>query len=334
MNCLVTGGAGFIGSHIVDQLIGSGHSVTVIDDLSGGYLSNINEKAKLIQKDLTALKADDPILKDIEIIYHLAAFPAEGLSVFTPEYVTQRNLTAFIKLLTASINNQVKTFSFASSMSVYGNNPNCPFDETHPRNPTDPYGICKASCERYLEIYGVEYNFNYNIIRPHNVYGIRQNLNDPYRNVIGIWINRILNGKNPIIYGDGEQLRAFSYIQDVASCMAESVFIEDSFGEIINLGGAKPYRIVDVCYSVIDAFKLDIEPLFYPPRPMEVKNAYCTTEKSEKILGYKESKNLEEGISEMVAWAKTLPKPKFKYLSNKTYEITEHMPKTWLNREM
>lgn len=334
MKCLVTGGAGFIGSHVADCLIDDGHEITIIDNLFGGYLENVNPKAKFVKKDLIDLDPNDVLLKGIDVVYHIAAFPAEGLSLFVPFQIFQKNLMSFLRLLAACINNDVKTIVFTSSMAVYGENQEYPFDESLPRNPTDPYGVSKAVSEQFLEIYSEEYGFNYVILRPHNVYGIRQNLNDPYRNVLGIWINRLLNAKQPVIYGDGEQTRAFSHVSDMARCTADSAFNEKCYGEIINIGGAEPYKINDACKFLMDAFGVDMEPQYYPDRPREVRHAYCTTEKSARLLGFNESKELKVGLKEMVEWAKTLPEQKFKYLDEKTYEITKKMPETWLKKTM
>ncbi|MHA1150295.1 MAG: NAD-dependent epimerase/dehydratase family protein [Promethearchaeota archaeon] len=332
MKILVTGGAGFIGSYVVDILIKQNHEILIIDDLSGGNRENINPNAKFIHKNL--IDVNKRLLEDVEIIYHLAAFPAEGLSTFMPFYTSQNNYMAFLKLLVAAINSDVKTIVFTSSMAVYGNNLKVPFQETFPRNPVDPYGIAKAMCEQVLENYSREFGFNYVILRPHNVYGIRQNLCDPYRNVIGIWINRILNGKQPIIYGDGKQTRAFTYIDDITSCIVNSGTNKNCFGENINLGSKRPYSIIEACEIVIKAFGINIKPIFNPARPLEVKHAYCSIEKSQKLLGFEEKTPLKEGINKMVSWAKAQPLPKFKYFKDSDYEITKKFPKTWKDKQL
>lgn len=327
MRCAVTGGAGFIGSHVTDILINEGHEVTIIDDLSGGFKKNIHPKAAFIKKDLIHLEPND--LKNVDIVYHLAAHAAEGLSFFVPFYNAQKNYLSFIKLLTECINNNVSKIIFTSSMSVYGYNPKLPFDENQPRNPCDPYGIAKASIERMLEIYSNEFKLHYVIIRPHNVYGIKQNIYDPYRNVIGIWINRLMHNKPPIIYGDGEQVRAFSYIDDIAKYIVKSGFTEKAYGEIINLGSSNLRTINEVCKIVIDAFGKDVSPIYYPPRIGEVKYAYTTTVKSKKILDFKESTSIQDGIKKYISWAIKLPQSSFQYLNEDIYEILKKMPTTW-----
>ena len=332
--CLVTGGAGFIGSHLVDYLINEGHEVVVIDDLSSGYIENVNKKAKLIKKDLIEIDLKGNLLRDIDIVYHFAAFPAEGLSLFMPYYTAQKNYMAFLKLLTSCINYKLKTFVFASSVAVYGNNPKVPFDESCPRMPVDPYGVSKAICEQLLEIYGEEYGFNYVILRLHNVYGIRQNLADPYRNVLGIWINMILNGRAPFIYGDGDQTRALTYIDDIVPYIAKSAFAENCYKEVINLGGGIAYKLKDVCQMLLDTLGVKLNPIHLPPRPKEVKHAYCTTEKSIALLGFKESVTLESGIKKMVNWAKNITVPKFRYIDERLYELKQNMPRNWLDKQM
>src|SRR5438132_3416407 len=232
---LVTGGAGFMGSWLVDELIKRGHEVVSADNLLGGSEANVNPDSKFVKADLRRQNDVKPLVKDVDIIFHLAAYAAEGQSIFSPVAINEINIAPMNNLLVEAVNNNVERFIFTSSMAVYGEQ-KPPFDEKAPRKPEDPYGAAKSYCENMLEIFARIHRFEQVIIRPHNVYGPRQNVADPYRNVLGIWINRILRRKPPIIYGDGKQSRAFSYIEDVTPAIANAGFTSKAKGQIINVG--------------------------------------------------------------------------------------------------
>lgn len=325
---LVTGGAGFMGSWLVDELLKRGHSVVSVDDLSGGSLSNVNKNCKFIKMDLRDTEKVEKIVKEerIEIIYHLAAYAAEGQSIFSPIQINDINIKAMNNLLVATVNKDVKRFVFTSSMAVYGNQ-RPPFNEEMSRIPEDPYGCGKAYCERMLEIFSKIYGFEYTILRPHNVYGPRQNISDPYRNVLGIWINMIMRGKPPYIYGDGEQTRAFSFIADVTPPVANAGLHNKANGHIINVGSDEVVIINKACRIVLDIMDSNLEPIYLEERPGEVKHAYCTTEKSEKLLDYKSKTKLKDGIQKMVEWAKKVGPQKPTY--RLSLEITKKVPKVW-----
>src|SRR3989338_558450 len=245
MRILVTGAAGFMGSHLVDALVAMGHEVHGADDLSGGSMRNVNEKSffkkiDLRERDLTA-KYVESIRP--EMIFHLAADATEGRSQFTPLQCTERNYLAHLNTLIPAVRcGSLKKLVLTSSMSVYGAQ-KTPFSEDMPRLPEDVYGVAKASMERSTEILSEVHGFDYVIIRPHNVYGARQNLADPYRNVIGIFINCLLNNKNFYIYGDGEQKRAFSYIEDFTPYIVRAGFLKEAEGEIFNIGPVEEITI-------------------------------------------------------------------------------------------
>lgn len=325
---LVTGGAGFMGSWLVDELLKRGHSVVSIDDLSGGFSVNVNKNCKFVKMDLRDTKKVMKIVEDedVEIIYHLAAYAAEGQSIFSPIQINDINITPMNNLLVATVNADVEKFVFTSSMAVYGNQ-KPPFSEDMPRMPEDPYGCGKAYCERMLEIFSEVYGFDYTILRAHNVYGPRQNISDPYRNVLGIWINRIMWGKPPCIYGGGEQTRAFSYIEDVTPVVANAGLCKKSNGHIINVGSGEVVAINGACKIVLEAMDSDLEPIHLEKRPSEVKHAYCTTKKSEELLDYKTTHRLKDGIKKMVEWAKKVGPQKPTY--RLPLEITKKAPRAW-----
>ncbi len=335
MKILVTGAAGFMGSHLVDRLVELNYEVYGIDDLSGGYLENIHPKSVFLKLDLRDREKTERNLKRIKpkIIFHLAADATEGRSQFTPINCTQRNYSAYLNLLVPAIGNGLIKMVLISSMSVYGSQ-KPPFSEKMQRKPDDIYGISKASMERSTEILSKVYDFKYSIIRPHNVYGPRQNLADPYRNVIAIFINCLMNNKHFYIYGDGEQKRAFSYIDDVTPYIIKAAFLKGAEGEVFNIGPTEEFSINHLAHIVLKNFFQDkkvpnnLKPVYLPERPMEVRNAWCTANKAKKILGYRTTVSLEQGIAMMMDWARKTGAKKFRYLSD--FEIlSKKAPKTW-----
>lgn len=328
---LVTGGAGFIGSWLVDELLKRDHYVVCIDDLSGGFLSNINKDCKFIKVDLRNTDQVATIVndEDIDIIYHLAAYAAEGQSIFSPIEINDINVKPMNNLLVAAINNDVRKFVFTSSMAVYGRQ-KPPFTEDLEGMPEDPYGVGKDYCERMLEVFSKIYGFNYTILRPHNVYGPRQNISDPYRNVLGIWINRIMKGQPPYIYGDGKQTRAFSYIGDVAPAVANSGFYGKANNTAINVGSDEVVSINDACNMVLGIMHSDLKPIYHSERPGEVKHAYCTCDKAERLLDYKTSTKLKDGVQKMVDWAREVGPQKSTY--RLPLEITKNAPRVWTEK--
>jgi len=320
-----------MGSWLVDELIKKGHEVTCADNLLGGSERNINPDCNFVRADLRRTSEASPLVKGADIIYHLAAYAAEGQSIFSPISINEINILPMNNLLVAAVNNNVSRFVFTSSMAVYGSQ-TPPFSEDHPRKPEDPYGAAKAYCETMLEIFARNYDLNYCILRPHNVYGPRQNTADPYRNVLGIWINRILRGKPPVIYGDGEQTRAFSYIEDVNPAIVNAGFLEKAQGQIINVGSDEVVSVRDTCQLVLKAMDPNMKPLHEPPRPGEVKHAYCTVQKSIDILGYKTRHPLKDGLEKMVKWAKSIgpQEPTYKL----PLEITKKAPRVWVEKLM
>ena len=307
---LVTGSAGFMGSQIVDALIKAGYTeVYGVDDLSSGNLENVSAEAKkgFTQADISESFVAEDIIFGIkpDIIFHLAANAREGASFFQPKDIVHRNYLAYINILEPAIKHGMDKLILFSSMAVYGDQP-YPFSEEQERKPVDVYGINKAAMEHTTELLSRVHDFRYTIIRPHNCFGIHQSLRDPYRNVIGIFMNRIMRKEPLYIYGDGEQMRAFSYIEDSLPCYIRCLGNE-SDGEIINIGGKQPHSINILRRGVCNA--MDVDPDEYPTqhlpeRPHEVKMAWCTSAKSEKLLGYDEKVGMAEGIKRMAEWAK------------------------------
>ncbi|TMI20406.1 NAD-dependent epimerase/dehydratase family protein [Candidatus Bathyarchaeota archaeon] len=328
---LVTGGAGFMGSWLVDELVKKGHQVVSADNLLGGSERNVNKDCKFVKADMRIRDRVKKVVKGTDIIFHLAAYAAEGQSFFSPVAINEINIVPMNNLLVEAINQDVESFVFTSSMAVYGAQ-KPPFREDMPREPEDPYGAAKAYCETMLEIFARTYGLHYTILRPHNVYGPRQNTADPYRNVLGIWINRILRNKPPLIYGDGDQTRAFSYVEDVTPAIANAAFHEKTNMQIINVGSDEITPINDACRALLETMRSEMEPIYEPARPGEVKNAYCTVRKSVDLLDYKTSHTLKQGLSKMVGWARDLGPQEPTY--RLPLEITRKAPRVWVEKLM
>lgn len=331
---LVTGVAGFMGSHLAEALANKGHKVYGIDNLSIGRKQNIPKNITFIKCDLVNLKAAKIVIEKIKpsLVYHLAAWAHEGLSQFMPKLITENNYNAFLNLLIPAINNDMERIVVTSSMSVYGDQ-KPPFDEEMPLKPVDIYAVSKMAIEKSTKILAEVHRFEYTIVRPHNVYGPKQALWDPYRNVVAIFINRLMKNLPPIIYGDGKQTRSFSYIDDVTPYIAKCGFIREAKGETINIGPLEKYTLNELAYTVLSAFESDLKPIYMPARPHEVKHAYCANDKSKKLLGYRTTIGLKEGVKRMVAWAKKMGPQEFQYLLKLELAGT-NVPEPWLNKNM
>lgn len=335
---LVTGAAGFMGSHLVDHLIDEKYDVHGVDDLSGGYIENVNSKSKFTKLDLRNRETVRIYIEKIrpEIIFHLAADATEGRSQFTPINCTERNYLAYLNLLIPAIKNGMKKIIVTSSMSVYGAQ-KPPFSEELPPKPEDIYGIAKTAMEESTKIMASVHGFRYTIVRPHNVYGPRQNLADPYRNVVAIFINALLNNKNFYIYGDGNQKRAFTYIDDFTPYISKLVSYPLADREIINVGPEQEYTINELAQVVLKEFfgsgRLPqlFKPVYLPLRPKEVVEAYCTATKAKQLLGYRTSTNLKSGVAKMVSWAKKIGPQQPKYLDELEI-ISKDTPETWVKQ--
>jgi UDP-glucose 4-epimerase len=325
---LVTGGAGFIGSHLVDELIVAGEKVIVLDDLSGGFRENINPKAVFIKGSILNNKLVTSIFENrqIRFVFHLAAYAAEGLSHFIKRYNYRNNLLGSVNLINASVKNNVRCFVFTSSIAVYGGN-RCPMSEEMTPLPVDSYGIAKWAVEQELRISHDLFGLNYIIFRPHNVYGERQNIGDRYRNVIGIFMNQIMNGKPLSIFGDGTQTRAFTYIKDVAPVIARSVYVSKAYNQIFNVGADEPISVNKLAEEVSRAMGVSSN-LRYVKERDEVKDAYCSHKKMNETLKFKPKYSLTEGLRIMAEWAKKYGSRKSK--SFKNIEIRKNLPNVWL----
>ncbi len=327
MNILVTGGAGFIGSHVVDELIEQNNDVIVLDDLSGGFLQNINTKANFIKGDICDYEFIKKIFSQnqIDYVFHLAAYAAEGLSHFIKRFNYSNNLIGSVNLINQSIIHKVKCFVFTSSIAVYGKNQLPLTEETIPM-PEDSYGIAKYAVEQELDVSHKMFGLNYIIFRPHNVYGERQNIGDKYRNVIGIFMNQILQNKPLTVFGDGEQSRAFSYIGDVASVIAKSIKIKEAYNDVFNVGADIPYTINQLIEKVKSVMGNNPEIKYLEPRN-EVVHAYSSHKKAESVFNINHKTELESGLKKMAEWVKEHGAKATKNFDE--IEIAEKLPSVW-----
>ena len=329
MKSLVTGGAGFIGAHVTNELIRIGHSVVVLDDLSGGFEDNINPKAIFVKGSVTDQQLVKRLFEEhkFEYVYHLAAYAAEGLSHFIRKFNYENNLIGSINLINESIKNKIKCFVFTSSIAVYGAG-QLPMSEDTIPQPEDPYGISKYAVELDLKTAHEMFGLNFVVFRPHNVYGEYQNVGDRYRNVIGIFMNQLMQGNPLTIFGDGSQTRAFSYISDVAPYIAKSVDIPAAYNQVFNIGGDKEYSVKELAGTVMKVLGKE-QPIRYLTARNEVLHAYSDHTKAKKIFGIKDNDfvDLETGVGKMAKWALDAGPRKTPRFTN--IEIFEKLPAIW-----
>jgi UDP-glucose 4-epimerase len=324
---LVTGGAGFIGSHITRRCLSLGHQVTVLDNLSGGFRDQVPSAADFVEASIDDRKAIQILFetKRFDYVYHLAAYAAEGLSHFIRCFNYQNNVVGTMNLINASVKYEVKCFVFTSSIAVYGKNQVPMTEDLHPV-PEDPYGIAKYSVELDLRAAYEMFGLRHIIFRPHNAYGEYQNLGDPYRNVIGIFMNRIMTGQPLPVFGDGNQMRAFSYVGDISGVIARSVGVPEAINHTFNIGADKPYTINQLAQVVCSAFGVPPNIEYLPPRK-EVQHAYATHELATKLLGARSEVSLEDGISRMAAWARKVGPRQGARFDN--IEVENNLPGVW-----
>ncbi|MCL4294787.1 MAG: NAD-dependent epimerase/dehydratase family protein [Anaerolineae bacterium] len=327
MSTLVTGGAGFIGSHVARHCLELGHEVVVLDNLSGGFADQVPQGAVFIQGSVTDHELIQRIFKEhkVDYIYHLAAYAAEGLSHFIRRFNYTNNLIGSVNLINEAVKHRVKCFVFTSSIAVYGAN-QLPMHENLVPQPEDPYGISKYAVELDLRAACELFGLTYIIFRPHNVYGENQNIGDRYRNVIGIFMNQIMQNQAMTIFGDGMQTRAFSYIDDVAPYIAGSVHIPEAYNEVINVGADKAYTVQYLAEVVARAFGVSPEIQYLPPRN-EVIHAYADHKKAHHILGQSGTVSLEEGVERMATWARRFGARQSQEFHN--IEIRQELPPSW-----
>lgn len=324
---LVTGAAGFIGSHVVDNCLGLGMDVVATDDLSGGFECNVPKGARWVKGDLKDANFTHSLWADgqFDYVYHLAAYAAEGLSHFIRRYNYHTNLIASVNLINEAVNHGVQCFIFTSSIAVYGRN-QLPMHEDMTPQPEDPYGISKYAVELDLKAAHEMFGLDYLIFRPHNVYGERQNIADKYRNVVGIFMNQLLQGKAMTVFGDGLQTRAFSHISDVAPLIARGPQLLGAMNEVFNVGADTPCTVLKLAEEVAAAFDRPATVEHLPPRH-EVADAFADHSKVQSIFGPVSPVSLREGIQKMSLWVKAMG-PSTPVVFD-DIELSKNLPRHW-----
>jgi UDP-glucose 4-epimerase len=327
MTSLVTGGAGFMGSHVADHLLEMGHEVVVLDDLSGGFRENVPQRATFVRGSIM----DHELINQLfgrhrfDYVYHLAAYAAEGLSHFIKRFNYNNNLIGSVNLMNASINNQVKCFVFTSSIAVYGAGQS-PMSEDMTPVPEDSYGIAKLAVEQELRVSHEMFGLEYVIFRPHNVYGERQNIGDRYRNVVGIFMNQLLRGEPMTIFGDGSQQRAFTHIDDVAPTIAGSVDVPAARNRIFNIGADTPHTVNELAQLVAEAMGCECRVDHLEARN-EVKIAFSDHSQAERFFGKRAKTPLRDGIHSMAEWVRVHGAKESSIFEG--IEVTNKMPPSW-----
>jgi UDP-glucose 4-epimerase len=326
----ISGVAGFLGSHLADKFLAEGNQVIGVDSLIGGYLENVPDGVEFHNRDLTSDNLAD-LMEDVDLVIHAACTPYEGLSVFSPALIVKNTMQATAELLSVAIQANVKKFVYLSSMARYGAI-QTPYTEDMEPRPQDPYGIAKLASEDLVRNLCDTHGIDWVVLVPHNIIGPRQKYDDPFRNVASIMTNRLLQNKEPIIYGDGTQQRCFSFIDDVVEPLFVACSSDKAVGQIINIGpDEEEITINELAQRLQAIIETDLEPTYTGGRPREVKVALCCSDKARELLGYQTSTDLDNGLTSLVQWISNRGPRAFDY--HLPIEIrNERLPATWANR--
>ena len=331
---LITGVAGFMGSHLADSFLDKGYAVIGIDNLIGGYKENVPKQVEFHEVDLDNLDLIQDLFVGVDLVVHTACTAYEGLSVFSPALVVRNTTQVTVNILSACVKAGVPKIVYMSSMARYGTQEVVPFKEELVPNPQDPYGIAKYASELLIKNIAETQGMSYVILVPHNIIGPRQKFDDPFRNVASIMINRLLQGKAPIIYGDGLQKRCFSFMDDVINPLMIACESNVADGLTINIGPDEEFiTINDLATKISDLMGIDIDPIYMPGRPQEVKFANCDASLARTLLNYKTSTSLESGLLELIKYISDNGPREFDYHLPLEF-ITKDTPRTWTERLM
>ena len=329
MHIFITGIAGFLGSNLAEYYLKKNFKVSGCDNLVGGSLDNIDQnKINFFKANCEDFEMMKKITKNVDILCHAAAYAHEGLSSFSPVLISSNNVTGSVSVFTAAIVNKVKRIVYCSSMARYGDI-KIPFKEEDELKPVDPYGVSKVAAENILKILSKTHNIEYNIAVPHNIIGPKQKYDDPFRNVVSIMINLMLQKKSPIIYGDGNQKRTFSDIDDCIYCLDKLLTDPQIVSQTVNIGPDEEYVSINQLYHLLsNKLKFNLEPKYLEDRPNEVKEATCSADKARKVLGYKTSVSLDASLNKIINYIKEKGPKDFQY--NYPLEINnEKTPTAW-----
>ncbi len=332
MRIFISGVAGFLGSHLADAFLADGHEVVGCDNLTGGYLDNVPTGVEFHQYDCTYHNSMVKITGGCDVVYHCAASAYEGLSVFSPFFITKNIVQASVSMISAAIANHVRRFIFCSSMARYGTQDTVPFTEDMTPRPQDPYGIGKLSSEALLENLAGVHGMEYVIAVPHNIIGPRQKYDDPYRNVASIMVNLMLQGRQPIIYGDGNQKRCFSFIQDDVKILKRLATEPSVNGEVINIGPDDEFvTINELAQTIGELLDFDVRPVYVRHRPQEVVLANCSADKARRLLNYETQVKLRDGLAAVIEYIRQRGPRPFKYHIDLEI-INDKTPDTWKDK--
>ena len=331
MKVFVSVAAGFLGSHLADAFIQSGDQVAGCDNLIGGDLTNLPEGIQFEEADCCDVDAMKRLLAGVDVVYHCAAIATEGLSVFSPALIAKHVYENTAGILVGAATNKVKRFVYCSSMARYGRG-NPPFEESQRPEPTDPYGIAKYAGELLVANVSETHGMEYVIAVPHNIIGPRQKYDDAFRNVVSIMINRMLQGKQPVIYGDGGQTRTFSFVQDCVDPLIKMGTLPGLSGEVINIGpDTETVSINELASMLAELLSFKLDPIYVADRPREVRDATCSADKARRLLGYETKVGLRQGLQTMVDWITAHGTRPFSY--HLPIEIDSPLvPETWTSR--
>lgn len=326
----ITGVAGFLGSHLADRFLAEGWQVVGIDSFIGGYPENVPDGVIFHEHDLSeALDATLTAFQGVDIVIHTACTAYEGLSVFSPALVTRHTVQATANVMSAAVSAGVRRIVYLSSMARYGDHGGKLYTELDETKPQDPYGIAKVASENLTRNIAETHGLEWVVLVPHNIIGPRQKYDDPFRNVASIMTNRMLQGKQPIIYGDGTQQRCFSFISDVVNPLFVACNSDVATGQVINIGpDEQPISINTLATILGEIMAFDLDPIYLPGRPNEVPIALCSSEKARQLLGYQTGTDLVDGLTQLVEWIKTKGAKPFNY--HLPIEIqNDKTPSTW-----
>ena len=307
---LVTGGAGFIGSNLCEAILNLGYKVKCLDDLSTGKKENVdlfidNERYEFIKGDIKDLDVCMNACKNVDYVLHQAAWGSVPRSIEMPLFYCANNITGTVNMLEASRHNSVKKFVYASSSSVYGDEPNLPKKEGREGNLLSPYAVSKRADEEWAKQYTMHYGLDTYGLRYFNVFGRRQDPNGAYAAVIPKFIKQLMNGERPTINGDGKQSRDFTYIENVIEANLKACLAgHEAAGEAFNIAyGGREY-LIDIYYDLTKALGKNIEPRFGPDRPGDIKHSNADISKAKRLLGYNPEYDFARGLNEAIEWYK------------------------------
>jgi UDP-glucose 4-epimerase len=319
---------------MADDFLAKGYEVCGIDNLIGGYEDNVPAGAEFYNADCSNFNEIESLFEGVDLVVHTACTAYEGLSVFSPSLIVRNTSLATAATLSSSVKHGVKKYVFLSSMARYGTQDRVPFTEDMDTRPQDPYGISKVESEMLIRNVSETHGMDYSILVPHNIIGPRQKYDDPFRNVASIMINRMLQGKQPIVYGDGTQQRCFSFYQDVADPILVAAENDIANGKVINIGPDEEFISINELASIIaDILAFDLDIIYMPGRPQEVKDATCSADLAREILGYKTTTLLRDGLTQLAEWIQQRGVKPFDYHLPLEF-TTDKTPKTWTERLM